>query len=101
MSAQFVQEVVLDHDNSLSADEHSDVMTLLARDDYLNDTLHLELFTYVGLSDGDALLRPNVSYDVADGFEILTGADLFIGDEGMFGVYDSNDSVYAKAKYSF
>ncbi|MFH1690705.1 MAG: DUF1302 family protein [Candidatus Eisenbacteria bacterium] len=101
MSAQFIQEMILDHDDSLSADEHSDVMTFLVRDDYLNDTLHLEFFSYLGLSDSDALLRPKVSYDVADGFEVLAGADFFIGDEGMFGVYDANDSVYAKLKYSF
>ena len=101
MSAQFVSEVILDHDDLLASDERSDVMTFLARDDFLNDTLHLEFFSYVGLSDGDALLRPKVSYDVADGFEVLFGADLFMGDEGMFGAYDANDSVYTKLKYSF
>ena len=101
VSAQFIQEIILDHDDSLASDEHSNVMTFLARDDFLSDTLHLELFSYVGLSDGDALLRPKVSYDVADGFEVLVGADLFVGDEGMFGAYDRNDSVYTKLKYSF
>ncbi len=101
MSAQFIQEVILDHDDLLASDEHSDVMTFLASDGFLNDTLHLEFFSYVGLSDGDALLRPKVSYDVADGFELLLGADWFVGNEGMFGAYDANDSVYAKLKYSF
>ncbi len=101
MSAQFVQEVILDYDDTLASDERSDVMTFLARDSFLNETLHLEFFSYVGLNDSDALLRPKVSYNVADGFEILIGADLFIGDDGMFGVYDANDSVYAKLKYSF
>jgi hypothetical protein len=38
---------------------------------------------------------------MTDGFEILVGADLFMGDEGTFGAYHQNDSVYAKLKYSF
>ena len=101
MSTQFVQEIVLDYDDALVSDEHSDVVTFLASDSFMNETLHLEIFSYVGLSDGDALVRPKVSYDVADGFEVVVGADLFIGDEGMFGVYDANDSAYAKLKYSF
>ncbi len=101
MSVQFIQEVILEHDDSLASEERSDVMTLLARDSFLNETLHLEIFSYVGLSDSDALLRPKVSYDMADGFEVLVGADFFVGEEGMFGAYDANNSVYAKLKYSF
>ena len=101
VSAQFVEELILDHDDSLASEERTDWMTFLASDSYLNETLHLEFFSYVGLNDGDALLRPKVSYDMADGFEILVGADLFIGDEGTFGAYDGNDSVYAKVRYSF
>ena len=101
LSAQFISEVILDHDDSLASDEHTDWLTFLASDSFLNDTLSLEVFSYLGLSDSDALLRPKVSYDMADGFEILVGADVFLGDEGAFGAYDGNDSVYAKLKYSF
>ena len=101
VSAQFISEMILDHDDSLASEERTGWMTFLASDSYLNETLHLEFFSYVGLNDGDALLRPKVSYDVADGFEVLVGADLFVGDEGTFGAYDGNDSVYAKMKYSF
>ncbi len=101
LSAQFVQEVILEHDDLLASEERSNVMTFLARESFLNETLHLEFFSYVGLSDSDALLRPKVSYDMTDGFEILVGADFFMGEEGMFGAYDANDSVYAKVKYSF
>ncbi len=101
VSAQFISEMILDHDDSLASDEHTDWLTFLASDSFLNDTLNLEFFSYLGLSDSDALLRPKVGYDMADGFEILVGADLFMGDEGTFGAYDGNDSVYAKLKYSF
>ncbi len=101
VSAQFISEMILDHDDSLASDEHTDWLTFLASDSFLNDTLTLEIFSYLGLSDSDALLRPKVSYDMTDGFEILVGADLFMGDGGTFGVYHENDSVYAKVKYSF
>jgi hypothetical protein len=101
VSGQFISEVILDYDDSLASDARTDWLTFLASDSFLNDTLHLEFLSYFGLSDSDALLRSKVSYDMTDGFEILVGADLFMGDEGTFGAYDENDSVYAKLKYSF
>ncbi|MFP4164764.1 MAG: hypothetical protein ACLFQB_15100 [Chitinispirillaceae bacterium] len=61
----------------------------------------LELFSYVGLDEPDALVRPKVKYDVADGFELQLGADLFFGDQGRFGAFDENDMVYLKTRYSF
>ena len=33
--------------------------------------------------------------------QTLLGTNLFLGDEGTFGQFDSNDMVYAKLKYSF
>ena len=54
-----------------------------------------------GVVEGDALIRPKVRYDLADGFEILAGANFFVGDEGQFGQYDDNDMLYAKITYSF
>jgi len=101
VSGQFISEVILDYDDSLASDARTDWLTFMASDSFLNDTLHFEFFSYLGLSDSDALLRPKVSYDMTDGFEVLVGADLFMGEEGTFGAYDENDSVYAKVKYSF
>ncbi len=101
MSAQFSRETILDYVDRLAADRNTDVMTYLVSDDYLNETLHIELFSYIGLAHGDALVRSKISYDMADGFEVLFGADLFSGKDGMFGVFHENDLVYAKIKYSF
>jgi hypothetical protein len=53
------------------------------------------------LNEGDALIRPKVTYDFVDGFQIMLGANLFVGDEGQFGRYDKNDMIYTKLKYSF
>ena len=68
----------------------------------LCEALHLELFSYVGLNYGDALIRPKVTYDFSDSFSILLGSNIFVGDErGMFGRYDDNSMIYTKIKYSF
>ncbi len=101
MSAQFSRETILDYDDRLAEEQDTDVMTYLVSNDYLNETLHIELFSYIGLTHGDALVRSKISYDMADGLEVLFGADLFSGKDGMFGVYHENDLVYAKIKYSF
>jgi hypothetical protein len=77
-------------------------MTFLAHYDAMRETLHLELFSYVGLNYGDALIRPKVTYDYSDSFSILLGSNIFVGDErGMFGRYDDNSMIYTKLKYSF
>jgi hypothetical protein len=100
-SVQFSRATIIDYDESLVMEQNSDLMTVLVRDDFLNETLHVELFGYFGLTDEDALVRPKVSYDLADGLEVMFGADLFIGDEGRFGAYSENDLIYTKIKYSF
>jgi hypothetical protein len=38
---------------------------------FLRETLHVELFSYFGINDEDSLVRPKISYDLADGFNIL------------------------------
>ncbi len=100
-SVQFSQEVILDYDERLARDSTREVMTILLGDDFFGETLHLEFFSYLGLTDGDALLRPKVGYDLSDGLELVLGSDIFIGEEGMFGGFDANDLIYAEVKYSF
>ncbi|NOX37701.1 MAG: hypothetical protein GXO78_09210 [Calditrichaeota bacterium] len=101
LSAQFIQQAILDYSSALVNDSHENMATFLARRDYWNETLHLEFFTYVGLNHQDALIRPKITYDVADGFSVLIGANIFTGDEGLFGQYGENDMLYIKVKYSF
>lgn len=101
LSGQFIQQAILEYDEPIEQDEFENTATFLARRDFLRETLILELFTYVGLNNNDALLRPRIYYDLADGFEILLGANLFAGDEGSFGQYSDNNMAYFKVKYSF
>jgi hypothetical protein len=61
----------------------------------------MELFSYIGLTNEDALIRPKLTYDFTDGFQLLLGANIFTGTDGRFGQYDNNDMIYFKVKYSF
>ncbi|MBU2491197.1 MAG: hypothetical protein KJ571_01130 [Bacteroidetes bacterium] len=101
LSSQFIQQAIMDYDDSLINDEFENTMTFLASMDFLRETLNVEFFSYIGLNNGDALIRPKVTYDYVDGFQIMLGANLFLGNEGQFGRYDKNDMIYTKLKYSF
>ncbi|MEX2371357.1 MAG: DUF1302 family protein [Bacteroidales bacterium] len=101
LSAQLIQEYILDHEEHLYEEEFKNTMTFLARKDFLRERLWIELFTYIGLDNQDALIRPKVTYSFSDGFELLGGANIFVGDQGRFGQYNANDMVYTKIKYSF
>ncbi|TVQ16159.1 MAG: hypothetical protein EA361_04550 [Bacteroidetes bacterium] len=101
LSAQFIQELILDYEEGMQNDELDNTMTFLAKKDFLRERLWVELFSYIGLNNEDALIRPKVTYNFADGFEVLGGANIFLGDTGRFGQYKDNDMVYVKVKYSF
>ena len=106
LSAQYIQRAILDYNDAIVQEELDNTMTFLANRTFLKETLTLQLFGYVGLNNKDALIRPSLTYDLADGFEILAGANIFVKNEdsqdpGLFGHYDDNDMVYVKVKYSF
>lgn len=101
-STQFIQEAILDYNEYIQNEELENTMTFLARYDLFRETLHLELFSYIGLTNEDALIRPKITYDFEDSFSILFGSNIFIGDEkGRFGQYKDNSMGYVKLKYSF
>ncbi|MCD6347382.1 MAG: hypothetical protein J7L96_08190 [Bacteroidales bacterium] len=101
-STQFIQETILGYDDNLLNDKVQNTMTFLARYNMFRETLHLDLFTYVGLTNKDALIRPKITYDFDDSFSILLGSNIFVGDEkGRFGQYKDNSMLYMKLKYNF
>ena len=101
LSTQFIQQAILDYEDDINQDEYNNTLTFLARRDLLRETLTLELFSYIGINNEDALIRPRIAYDLTDGFEIQIGANVFTGTTGTFGQYNNNDMAYAKIKYSF
>ena len=100
-SAQFIQRAIMDYDELIDRDEYENMATFLASRNFLNETLNISFFMYYDFNNSASLIRPFITYDLADGFEILLGANIFTGAEGMFGQYDDNDMVYAKVKYRF
>ncbi len=102
VSTQFIQQTILDYDTYILNEKTENTMTFLARYDMFRETLHLELFSYIGLSNEDALIRPKITYDFDDSFSILLGSNIFVGDEkGRFGQYSDNSMAYVKLKYNF
>ncbi|MBN1602631.1 MAG: hypothetical protein JW915_13565 [Chitinispirillaceae bacterium] len=101
LSAQFIQRIILDHCSLMAEDKVDNMATLLINRKFLRETLTLELFSYIGLNERDALVRPRIMYDFADGFQLQLGANIFAGDEGRFGQFDNNDMAYLKIKFSF
>ena len=101
VSFQFIQEYILDYEEYILNDEFSSTSTFLASKTFLNETLELSLFSYYGINNEDMLLRPKLGYDLSDGFNVLLGTDIFIGEEGNFGQYANNDMVYLKVRYDF
>lgn len=105
LSIQFIQQMIQDYQDAILQDEMENTVTLMANRTFLQETLTLQAFAYVGLNKSDALIRPTITYDFADGFEIVTGLNLFVrkdsSDPGIFGYYDKNDMAYLKVKYSF
>jgi hypothetical protein len=101
VSFQFIQEYIIGYEEDIRNDEFSNTMTFLISEDFLRETLRVEFFTYYGINNEDALLRPRIVYDIADGFEFQLGANIFIGEEGNFGQYDKNDMMFIKLKYDF
>ncbi len=102
MSTQFIQKYILDFDNKMIDDEINNMATFLIHYDMLRETLHLDLFSYVGITNNDALIRPKITYDFDDSFSILLGGNIFVGDEdGQFGQNKDNSMIYTKLKYNF
>jgi hypothetical protein len=101
LGLQFIQNIILDHDKDLMEDEFKNTVTLVLSRTFLRETLKAEVFTYIGLDDPDALVKPKITWSAADGLEIFAGAYIFLGKEGSFGQYDALDGVYVGAKLSF
>ncbi|MFA7290165.1 MAG: DUF1302 family protein [Melioribacteraceae bacterium] len=102
VSAQYMEERILDYESNIYQDEVLQTATFLANQDFLNETLFISCLIYYGFNQEDALIRPKATYKYSDGLEVVLGANFLIGEGvGMFGQYSTNDMVYTKIKYSF
>lgn len=107
---QYYMERVLDHDRLLAASttpefEPSETRHLLtARLTYrlLRQTLTASMFAFVSPNDGDAHLRPALSYAWSDALTVAAGANVMVGDQStFFGQLERASNVYLRGRYSF
>jgi len=83
-------------------DELRQVATLRYTQLLAYQTWQLSLFAFVGLSESDYLMIPEVRHRLTDELWIALGANVFGGGrQDLFGAMDANDNVYVTARYGF
>ncbi len=88
-------------ENARDKDRH--VLTLRLTKLTLNQNMTLSFFAYYSPSDEDAYLRPMVKYKLTDNWMVMTGGNVFAGEEDhtFFGQFAKNSNVYGAVRYSF
>ncbi|MFW6054688.1 MAG: hypothetical protein ACOC9D_02195 [Thermodesulfobacteriota bacterium] len=88
---------------SEARDENRHLLTLRLTKLLLNQDLTLSLFTFYSPSDQDVYFRPKASYELSDAWTVVTGGNLFFGEEDhtFFGQFENNSNWYLGLRYSF
>ena len=88
--------------DSLLRDKVETTLTLLARQDFINETIEAEVLWLHNTNNKDGLIRPKISYEWQDDVNVWLGLDLFYGDEqGLFGQFDQKDRLIMGVEWGF
>ena len=101
VSAQYSYKFIEDYSALMSGHEHTHMGTLRISKSLINNTLSLQSFAYMDLSDGGIYNRFTADYALNDQMHVMLGYDLFHADKGMFKMYADNSEYWLKLKYSF
>jgi len=101
LSAQFIQKVIFDYNDLMTDNSVDNLMTIMVSKTLMREQIRLELFSYIGLTNEDALVRIRGFYFPYDGLGIELGTNIFLGETGLFGQYHNNSMVYTRIKYNF
>lgn len=101
LSAQYCYKYIEDYDATMSGNQHTHMGTFLISKSLLNNTLSLQSFAYVDLTDGGIYNRLSADYALNDQMHMMIGYDLFHADKGMFQTYAHNSEYWLKLKYNF
>lgn len=111
MGFQYFYEQRLDYDNyrdnllptDFVYDESRHLLTQRITKLFKNQTVMLSLFNFYSPTDNDGYVRPVISYDVTDQWEITLGANIPWGEDDIteFGQMKKNKNVYVRTRYSF
>ena len=96
LSAQYAHKYVTSGDH-----RNSSLSTFRVSKDLLRNTLALQNFVYIDVSNGGIYNRLSTDYAINDQLHATLGYDYFHADRGSFTVYDNNSEIFLKLKYSF
>ena len=96
LSAQYAHKYVASGEH-----RNSGLATFRISKDLLRNTLALQSFAYIDVTNGGVYNRLSADYAINDQLHATLGYDFFHADRGSFAVYDNNSEVFVKLKYSF
>ena len=96
LSAQYSHKYV-----ALGEHRNTGLSTLRISKDLLHNTLSLQTFAYIDVTNGGVFNRLSADYALNDQLHAIVGYDYFHADSGMFTVYKKNSELFVKLKYSF
>jgi hypothetical protein len=100
LSVQLFQDRVVRHASELAREPVETTTTLFARRAFRQDTMTLQVMWLQGVSSGDGLVRPLMTYAVSDAVSVWIGVDVFYGQRGgLFGQFDQNDRLAAGIRF--
>lgn len=101
LTAQIVGTNIFQYETTLQAPQNGFLATLNISKKYMNERLTFSNLLYFDFEENGYLDRFKVNYEIADGFHLATGADIFGGDSGLTATYQNNSQAYIKATYNF
>jgi hypothetical protein len=77
-------------------------LSIWLRTSVLDGKVEPEFLAIVGLSEEDALFRPQVKVNLTDQWQWRVGVDVFQGEApGVFGRFDKKSRVFTEFRYHF
>lgn len=101
ISLQYAHKYIDHYTNDLNAYRNSGTATVRVSKELFRNTLNINTFAYIDVTDGGIYDRTTLDYAVNDMLHIALGFDYFNADKGMFKMYDKNSEVFMKIKVSF
>jgi len=96
LSAQYSHKYV-----ALGEHRNTALSTLRISKELLHNTLALQTFAYIDVTNGGIFNRLSADYALNDQIHAVIGYDYFHADGGMFAIYNKNSELFLKLKYSF
>ena len=96
LSAQYSHKYV-----ALGEHRNTGLSTVRLSKELLHNTLTLQDFAYIDVTNGGVYSRLSADYALNDQLHAMLGYDYFHADKGMFNIYKKNSEIWLKLKYSF